>query len=118
MLGVDVAEEAPDAPEEEAADATYCNFVPIRVARNLGKTHPDFCEFGVCGNFVSADPESGDLHSESVENGIDVGQGQLNMDQKKLHPEGLRLRASCRRPERDFEPFYRSSWRKPRLCVT
>ena len=64
----------------------------------------------MCGNFVSADPESGDFDPESVDNGIDVGQGQLKIDpkfasdgsqrtlslrdpgQKKLHPEGLRLR--------------------------
>ena len=64
----------------------------------------------VCGNFVAADPESGDFDPENVDNGIDVGQGQLKIDpklasdgsqrtlslrdpgQKKLHPEGLRLR--------------------------
>ena len=81
------------------------------MARNLGKPTQTFANlFGVCGNFVSADPESGDFDPESVDNGIDVGQGQLKIDpkfasdgsqrtlslrdpgQKKLHPEGLRLR--------------------------
>ena len=89
---------------------TYCNFVPIRVARNLGKPTQTSANDGVCGNFVSADPESGDFDPESVDNGIDVGQGQLKIDpklapdgsertlslrgpgQKKLRPEGLRLR--------------------------
>ena len=67
-------------------------------------------QFDVCGNFVSADPESDHFGPESVDDGIDVGQGQLKIDpkfasdgsqrtlslrgpgQKKLHPEGLRLR--------------------------
>ena len=64
------------------------------MARNLGKPTQTFANFGVCGNFVSADPQSGDFDPESVDNGIEVGQGQLKMDQKKLHPEGLRLRVS------------------------
>ena len=70
-------DDEPDEPTSETGEREpYCNFVPIRVARNLGKpTDPDFCEFGVCGNFVSADPESGDFDPESVDNGIDVGQG-------------------------------------------
>ena len=89
---------------------SHCNFVRIRVARYLGKTHTDFCEVDVCGNFVSADRESDHFGPESVDNGIDVGHDQLKIDpkfasdgsqrtlslrdpgQKKRHPEGLRLR--------------------------
>ena len=93
-----------------ARQGSYCNFVPIRVARNLGKPTQTFANSTCVGNFVSADPDTGDFDPESVDNGIDVGQGQLKIDpkfasdgsqrtlslrgpgQKKLHPEGLRLR--------------------------
>ena len=79
------------------------------MARNLGKPTQTFANLACGGNFVSADPESGDFDPESVDSGIDVGQGQLKIDpkfasdgsqrtlslrdprQNELHPEGIRL---------------------------
>ena len=43
----------------------------------------------MCGNFVSADPESDHFGPESVDNGIDVGQDQLKIDPKFVSERGL-----------------------------
>ena len=86
----------------------YSNFVPIRVARNLGKPTQTFANLACVEISSPPTPKVAILTLKVSTIAIDVGQGQLKIDpkfasdgsqrtlslrdpgQEKLHPEGLR----------------------------